>query len=206
MMDNLNKKIFWDKIYIDFMMLFILLVLLVYSVLVIWSVSGQDIGMMECKIGQIVMGLVVMVVMVQILLCVYEGWVFYFYIICIILLVVVDVFGVIFKGVQCWFDLGIVCFQFLEIVKIVVLLMVVCFINCDVCLFLLKNIVIVLVLIFMFILLVVVQLDLGMFILVVFFGFFVLFLFGLSWCLIGVVIVLIVVFIFILWFFLMYDY
>lgn len=51
MMDNLNKKIFWDKVYFDFIMLLILLVLLVYSVLVIWSVSGQDIGMMECKIG-----------------------------------------------------------------------------------------------------------------------------------------------------------
>lgn len=51
MTDNSNKKIFWDKVYFDFIMLLILLVLLVYSVLVIWSVSGQDIGMMERKIG-----------------------------------------------------------------------------------------------------------------------------------------------------------
>lgn len=84
--------------------------------------------------------------------------------------------------------------------------MVVCFINCDVCLLLLKNIGIVLVLIFMFMLLVVVQFDLGILIFVVFFGLFVLFFFGFSWCLIGVVVVLVVVFILILWFFLMYDY
>lgn len=47
-------------------MLLILLALLVYSSLVIWSASGQDIGMMERKIGQIAMGLVIMVVMAQI--------------------------------------------------------------------------------------------------------------------------------------------
>lgn len=47
-------------------MLLILLALLVYSATVIWSASGQDIGMMERKIGQIAMGLVIMVVMAQI--------------------------------------------------------------------------------------------------------------------------------------------
>ncbi len=59
MTDNPNKKTFWDKIHIDPTMLLILLALLVYSALVIWSASGQDIGMMERKIGQIAMGLVV---------------------------------------------------------------------------------------------------------------------------------------------------
>ncbi|VEA62601.1 rod shape-determining protein RodA [Salmonella enterica subsp. salamae] len=51
MTDNPNKKTFWDKIHIDPTMLLILLALLVYSALVIWSASGQDIGMMERKIG-----------------------------------------------------------------------------------------------------------------------------------------------------------
>ncbi len=80
-------------------MLLILLALLVYSALVIWSASG-DIGMMERKIGQIAMGLVVMVVMAQIPPRVYEGWAPYLYIICIILLVAVDAFGAISKGAQ----------------------------------------------------------------------------------------------------------
>ncbi len=66
MTDNPNKKSLWDKIHIDPAMLLILLALLVYSALVIWSASGQDIGMMERKIGQIAMGLVIMVVMAQI--------------------------------------------------------------------------------------------------------------------------------------------
>ena len=63
MTDNPNKKTFWDKVHLDPTMLLILLALLVYSALVIWSASGQDIGMMERKIGQIAMGLVIMVVM-----------------------------------------------------------------------------------------------------------------------------------------------
>lgn len=74
MTDNPNKKTFWDKIHIDPTMLLILLALLVYSSLVIWSASGRDIGMMERKVGQIAMGLVIMVVMAQIPPVVYEGW------------------------------------------------------------------------------------------------------------------------------------
>ena len=85
MTDNPNKKTFWDKVHLDPTMLLILLALLVYSALVIWSASGQDIGMMERKIGQIAMGLVIMVVMAQIPPRVYEGWAPYLYIICIIL-------------------------------------------------------------------------------------------------------------------------
>lgn len=89
--------------------------------------------MMERKIGQIAMGLVVMVVMAQIPPRVYEGWAPYLYIICIILLVAVDAFGAISKGAQRWLDLGIVRFQPSEIAKIAVPLMVARFINRDVC-------------------------------------------------------------------------
>ena len=48
MTDN-RIKTFWDKVHLDPTMLLILLALLVYSALVIWSASGQDIGMMERK-------------------------------------------------------------------------------------------------------------------------------------------------------------
>ena len=47
MTDNPNKKSLWDKIHLDPTMLLILLALLTYSALVIWSASGQDVGMME---------------------------------------------------------------------------------------------------------------------------------------------------------------
>ena len=117
MTDNPNKKTFWDKIHIDPTMLLILLALLVYSSLVIWSASGQDIGMMERKVGQIAMGLVIMVVMAQSPPRVYEGWAPYLYIFCIILLVAVDAFGAISKGAQRWLDLGICVFSLLKLPK-----------------------------------------------------------------------------------------
>ena len=205
MTDNPNKKTFWDKVHLDPTMLLILLALLVYSALVIWSASGQDIGMMARKIGQIAMGLVIMVVMAQIPPRVYEGWAPYLYIICIILLVAVDAFGAISKGAQRWLDLGIVRFQPSEIAKIAVPLMVARFINRDVCPPSLKNTAIALVLIFMPTLLVAAQPDLGTSILVALSGLFVLFLSGLSWRLIGVAVVLVAAFIPILWFFLMHG-
>ena len=192
MTDNPNKKTFWDKVHLDPTMLLILLALLVYSALVIWSASGQDIGMMERKIGQIARGLVIMVVMAQIPPRVYEGWAPYLYIIS--------------KGAQRWLDLGIVRFQPSEIAKIAVPLMVARFINRDVCPPSLKNTGIALVLIFMPTLLVAAQPDLGTSILVALSGLFVLFLSGLSWRLIGVAVVLVAAFIPILWFFLMHDY
>jgi rod shape determining protein RodA len=206
MTDNPNKKSLWDKIHLDPTMLLILLALLTYSALVIWSASGQDIGMMERKIGQIAMGVVIMIVMAQIPPRVYEGWAPYLYIFCIILLVAVDAFGAISKGAQRWLDLGIVRFQPSEIAKIAVPLMVARFINRDVCPPSLKNTAIALVLIFLPTLLVAAQPDLGTSILIALSGLFVLFLSGLSWRLIGIAVVLVAAFIPILWFFLMHDY
>lgn len=206
MTDNSRKKAFRDKIHIDPSFLLIILALLFYSVLVIWSASGQDTGMTERKITQIAIGLVVMVVMAQIPPRVYEGWAPHLYIFCIILLVAVDAFGVISKGAQRWLDLGIVRFQPSELAKIAVPLMVARFIGRDICPPSLKNTGITLVLIFLPTLLVAAQPDLGTAILIAFSGLFVLFLAGLSWRLIITALLLIAAFLPILWFFLMHDY
>lgn len=133
MSDNASKKSLWDKIHLDPMLMLILLALLVYSVLVIWSASGQDIGMMERKISQIAMGMTVMVIMAQIPPRVYEGWAPYLYFFCVILLIAVDTFGVTAKGAKRWLDLGIIRFQPSEIAKIAVPLMVARFINRNAC-------------------------------------------------------------------------
>lgn len=69
--------------HIDLTMLLIVLALLTYSAFVMWSASGQDMGMMERKIGQILMGLVIMLVMAQIPPRVYESWAPYLYIFCV---------------------------------------------------------------------------------------------------------------------------
>ncbi|MBA0218069.1 peptidoglycan glycosyltransferase MrdB [Pectobacterium brasiliense] len=206
MTDSQQKGSFWAKIHIDLPFLLCILALLGYSLFVLWSASGQDIGMMERKVVQIVLGFTVMIVMAQIPPRVYEGWAPYLYIVCVILLLIVDIFGQISKGAQRWLDLGFVRFQPSEIAKIAVPLMVARFINRDMCPPSLKNTAIALVLIFVPTLLVAAQPDLGTSILIALSGLFVLFLAGMSWRLIGIAVLLLAAFIPILWFFLMHDY
>ncbi|AIU87776.1 peptidoglycan glycosyltransferase MrdB [Pectobacterium odoriferum] len=206
MTDSQQKGSFWAKIHIDLPFLLCILALLGYSLFVLWSASGQDIGMMERKVVQIVLGFTVMIVMAQIPPRVYEGWAPYLYIVCVILLLIVDIFGQISKGAQRWLDLGFIRFQPSEIAKIAVPLMVARFINRDMCPPSLKNTAIALVLIFVPTLLIAAQPDLGTSILVALSGLFVLFLAGMSWRLIGIAVLLLAAFIPILWFFLMHDY
>ncbi|WP_312043131.1 peptidoglycan glycosyltransferase MrdB [Erwinia sp.] len=206
MNDRHQKSTIWTRIHVDPTFFILISALLVYSALVIWSASGQDPGMMERKLGQIAMGVVMMLVMAQIPPRVYEGWAPYLYILCVVLLIAVDAFGHISKGAQRWLDLGVVRFQPSEIAKIAVPLMVARFINRDVCPPTLKNTAIALVLIFMPTLLVAAQPDRGTAILIASSGLFVLFLSGMSWKLILVAVMLVAAFIPVLWFFLMHDY
>ncbi|AJI94093.1 peptidoglycan glycosyltransferase MrdB [Yersinia ruckeri] len=206
MTESQQKGSLWSKMHIDLPFLICILSLLAYSAFVMWSASGQDMGMMERKLGQIAIGLCVMIVMAQIPPRVYESWAPYLYIVCVILLVLVDAFGQISKGAQRWLDLGFVRFQPSEIAKIAVPLMVARFMNRDVCPPTLKNTGIALILIFMPTLLVAAQPDLGTSILVAASGLFVLFLAGMSWRLIAIAAILLACFIPILWFFLMHGY
>lgn len=206
MTESQQKRSFWFKLHIDLPFLIYVLALLAYSLFVTWSASGQDVDMMERKIVQIVLGLVVMIVLAQVPPRVYENWSPYLYIFTVILLIAVDTFGHISKGAQRWLDLGFIRFQPSEIAKIAVPLMVARFINRDVCPPSLKNTGIALLLIFVPTLLIAAQPDLGTSILVAASGLFVLFLAGMSWRLITVALVLVAGFIPILWFFLMHDY
>lgn len=72
MQDSPQKRSIWMRIHIDPLFMLIILGLLTYSAVVIWSASGQDPGMMERKLGQIAMGLVIMIVLAQVPPRVYE--------------------------------------------------------------------------------------------------------------------------------------
>ncbi|MXP66349.1 peptidoglycan glycosyltransferase MrdB [Pantoea sp. Nvir] len=206
MNDNTQKRSMWIRIHIDPMFMLIILALLTYSVVVIWSASGQDSSMMQHKIIQIAIGLVIMLLLAQVPPRVYEGWAPYLYIVCMTLLITVDAFGHVSKGAQRWLDLGIIRFQPSEIAKIAVPLMVARFTNRDIYLPTFKNTSIALILIAIPTLLVAVQPDLGTSFLIAASGLFVLFLSGISWKLIGTSVFLVAAFITVLWFFLMHDY
>ncbi|WP_413493373.1 peptidoglycan glycosyltransferase MrdB [Morganella psychrotolerans] len=206
MTENQRKVSLMTRMHIDFPLFVLLMILLVYSAFVLWSASGLDPEMMERRLGQIFTGIVVMLILAQIPPRVYETWAPHLYIVCVILLVFVDVFGQISKGAQRWLDLGIIRFQPSEIAKIAVPLMVARFMNRDQCPPTLKNTAIALLLVIIPTLLVAAQPDLGTSILVAASGVFVLFLAGMSWRLIGVAVLLLAAFIPLLWFFLMHDY
>ncbi|MGL9769227.1 MAG: peptidoglycan glycosyltransferase MrdB [Sodalis sp. (in: enterobacteria)] len=206
MTDNSKKTSLWNKLHIDVILLFFVTLLLLYSALVVWSASSQDVGMMERKITQIVMGFLLMLVIAQVPPRMYEAFAPYLYIFCVVLLVLVNVFGQISKGAQRWLDIGIIRFQPSEIAKIVVPLMVARFINRNSFPPSMKNTAIALVLIFIPTLLAGAQPDLGTAILIASSGLFVLFLSGMSWKLIVGATLLVAVFIPVLWFFLMHDY
>ncbi|AEW44423.1 rod shape determining protein RodA [Serratia symbiotica str. 'Cinara cedri'] len=203
---NKQKGFIWAKIHIDPTLLFLILALLIYSIFMMWSACGQDTSMMDRKIAQIIIGLIVLGVMAQIPPRVYEIWAPYLYILSIILLILVDISGQISKGAQRWLELGFIRFQPSEIAKISVPLMAARFMNRDLCPPSLKNTGIALVLILLPALLVAAQPDLGTSILIAAAGLFVLFLAGISWKLITIAIILMAVFIPVQWFFLMHGY
>ncbi len=206
MTDNQHKGHWWSGMHLDLSLFIGISVLLAYGTLVIWSASGQSIDMMQRKVIQVALGLIVMLVMAQIPPRAYENWAPYLYFVCIILLLLVAVHGDTSKGAQRWLDLGLIRFQPSEIAKIAVPLMIARFMNRNPCPPSLKNIVVAWILILLPVLLIASQPDLGTSILVAAGGLFVLFLSGMGWKLIAVAIILVAGFLPVLWFFLMHDY
>ncbi len=203
---NNEKKSFWYKLHIDPLFLLFIILLLGYSLGILWSASGQDIDMMQKRVTQIVLGFVVMIILAQFSPRTYEKWAPYLYIVCIIILFLVDVFGYTSKGAQRWLDLGFIRFQPSEIAKIAVPLMVAKFINREGCPPPFKTTIQTLAIIGVPTLLVAMQPDLGTAILIAMSGVFIIFLAGIDWRLILVALVLIAAFVPIMWFFLMHDY
>lgn len=202
-----NRKIsLWTKLHIDPLFFLLILLLLGYSIIITWSAGGQNWIMMERKLMQILLGLVVMFLLAQLPPRCYEKWAPYLYIFCLILLLLVDITGHTSKGAQRWLNLGFLRFQPSEIAKIAVPLMVAHFINRDGCPPDLKNTLLTLIIIMLPALLIAMQPDLGTAILVATSGILITFLAGISWRFIGFCGIALAIFIPIMWFFLMHDY
>ncbi|XKM13658.1 peptidoglycan glycosyltransferase MrdB [Orbaceae bacterium ac157xtp] len=205
-MINSKKVSIWTRLHIDPLFLLFVLMLLAYSVYIMWSASGQSMPMLERKVSQIILGLIVMFIFAQLSPRFYEKWAPHLFIFCIIILLMVVVFGYTSKGAQRWLNLGVIRFQPSEIAKIAVPLMVAKFINRDGCPPPLNTIILTLAIIAVPTLLVALQPDLGTAILIAMSGIFIIFLAGISWKYIIVALVAIAGFIPIMWFRLMHEY
>lgn len=202
----LSKLKILIQLKIDNLMLLIILILTGYSLIVIWSASGQNYDLMNHKLLQIIFGFFIMITMTQISPKIYEHYSLYLYILSIILLIFVNIFGEITKGAKRWLDFNFIRFQPSEIAKITVPLIIARFINRNFSPLTITKTIFAILLILIPTILVAKQPDLGTSFLIAFSGFLVLFLGGANWIFIIISGIIFLLFIPILWFFLMHDY
>lgn len=198
-----QKSIFY-RLHIDPYLLLGLFALMSISLTVLYSVGGYE--MLFRQVTRFGIALSAMIVIAQIPPEWYQRWTPIIFVICVLLLTAVLIFGHTGKGAQRWLDLGFTKFQPSEIMKLIMPLMVAYYVSQHPMPTRFKQGFIALLLVVIPTLLIAKQPDLGTSILVASSGLFVLFLSGLSWLYIGIALAAVLAFIPILWYFLMLDY
>ncbi len=201
-----NKFQLWQRIHIDLPLLFAIIALLSFSMVILYSATGMHMDMIINKLVHITIAFTVMLIMAQLPPGFYARWAPPAFLVCILLLLCVMIFGHIGKGAQRWLDLGFVKFQPSEFLKIVMPMTIAAFMDRHPLPPRLAHVAIALALVLIPTLLIAEQPDLGTAVLVAVSGFFVIFLAGLNWWLIILACGLLCAFMPVMWFFLMHDY
>lgn len=199
---NLCLKI----LHIDLILFVLISTILIISIFIVWSASGQNCNLIQQKVLQIIGGLLIMLIVARISPKIYELYSPYLYYISVFLLILVNIIGHISKGSQRWLDLGFMKFQPSEIVKISVLFMVAYYLNKGQYPPSLKNVLVALCLTIIPTIFILLQPDLGTAILTASSGLFVLFLSGINYKLITLILLTTLLCAPIFWFFLMHEY
>ena len=203
---NTNKISFLQHIHIDGWLLLGLLVLMSVGLFTLYSASGQDEGQMQRQFTRLGVSFIVMFVLAQIPIGAFRRLSTYAYIVGLLMLIAVLLFGDVGKGAQRWLDLKFIRFQPSELMKLAVPMMVAWYISQ----FNLPprtiHIITGFTLVAVPTVLIAKQPDLGTSLLIASSGIFAIFLAGMSWRLIGFVSLLGGAFAPIMWFFLMKDY
>ncbi|GLS89820.1 rod shape-determining protein RodA [Psychromonas marina] len=197
-----QKSIFY-RLHIDPWLLLGIFCLMGLSLITLYSVSPDWV---MPQLIRLAIAITAMLVMAQIPPEVYQRWTPAVFIVGVLLLIAVSVFGHTGKGAQRWLDLGFTKFQPSEIMKLIMPFAVAYYISQHTLPVRLKNAVIALLIVLVPTLLIAKQPDLGTSILVASSGIFVLFLSGISWLYISIAIGAVLAFVPILWFYLMHDY
>ena len=117
---NVQFRSFWQYIHMDVPLLVGIILLLLMGLLILYSASAQNVGMIERQLFRIGLSLVIMFFFAQIPPIVYQRWAFWLYIISLILLFAVLIVGQIGKGAERWLNLGIIRFQPSELMKLAI--------------------------------------------------------------------------------------
>ncbi|WP_372761491.1 rod shape-determining protein RodA [Pseudoalteromonas sp.] len=180
-----DKRSIWARLHIDLPLFIALLLMMVGSIVIVYSASGQDSAMMIRHITRMGGAIVAMLMLAQVAPATLKRLVIPLYCVGLLMLVAVLLFGVTSKGAQRWLNLGITRFQPSELMKLAVPMMVAWYIGRNHLPPRPLHLVIGFVIVMIPTLLIKEQPDLGTSILIASSGIFVLFLSGLSWRLIG---------------------
>ncbi len=127
--ESKQKGNIFTRCHIDMGLIGGLLAIMLLSLFILWSASSQDSSMVIRKCLHTVGALVLMVVIAQIPPRYFIKISIYAYVVGIILLILVELFGDISKGAQRWLNLGIIRVQPSEIFKVVMPLTVAAFLS-----------------------------------------------------------------------------
>lgn len=106
------------RIHVDLPLLVLLLVLTAYGLVVLYSASSENMGLVKRQAVIFLLGYAAMFVVAQVRLQALIRWSVWFWAIGVGLLVLVVFFGVGAKGAQRWLDFGVLRFQPSELMKI----------------------------------------------------------------------------------------
>lgn len=200
------KRSLLEKVHIDGFLLFSLLSLMILGLLTIYSSGGQDWELINRQFIRLGLAITVMVIMAQIPVMFYQQFAIYGYLIGVLMLIGVLLFGDIGKGAQRWLDFGFIRFQPSEIMKLAVPLMIAWYLSRGEIPPRNRDVIVGFIFVFIPTILIAKQPDLGTSLLIASSGIFVLFLAGMAWKLIGFIVALGGAFAPIMWFFLMEEY
>ncbi|MDO7086062.1 rod shape-determining protein RodA [Pseudocolwellia sp. AS88] len=204
--DHQKQRTILQRIHIDIPLLIGILSLMILGLFVVYSAGGQEFGIVIRQSIRLGIALVVMFAVAQIPPMAYQKWAVAMFIVGLLMLICVLLFGHVGKGAQRWLDLGFMKFQPSEVMKLVVPITIAWFLSQYDLPAKISHIVIAFILVLLPTLLIAKQPDLGTSLLIASSGIFVIFLAGASLRLIGVCVGLASAFAPILWFFLMQDY
>jgi len=179
--DQQAYRTLWQRLHIDIPLLLCLISLMVLGLFVVYSAGGQDMAIVFRQAKRIGFALVVMFVIAQIPPLFYRKWAVPFFIIGIIMLISVLLFGHVGKGAQRWLDIGFTRIQPSELMKLIVPIMIAWYVsefNLPAKLF---NIIVAIIILMVPTILIFQQPDFGTSILIASSGLFVIFLAGASW-------------------------
>ncbi len=113
MIKNIFKKL-------DITILICIIILLLYSILILYSANNQNIDIIFKRIFHIILSIIIMIIIKKFEIDFYKKNIEIFYFINIILLIIILINGYIIKGAQRWINLGFIKFQPSEITKIII--------------------------------------------------------------------------------------